>query len=216
MNDDWRLQIDPADESGNPGSLVERLHGGELEHELSEAFHDRVIVSRDGDTVLLYSATREQLESGRTVVEKLAEKHGWAIETELRRWHPDAEEWEDSEAPLPGTEAERAAEHEELIAAERRAVAEGGEPRFEVRVDLPSRRDAAHFEDLLRAEGLPAVRRWKYLVLGAADEESGRELAQRLQKEAPEGSTVTLEANERAAYEDRPSNPFAIFGGLGG
>jgi hypothetical protein len=216
MNDDWRLQIDPADESSDPGSLVERLHAGELEHQLSDAFHDRVIVSRDGDTLFLYSATREQIESARAAVEKLAEQHGWAIEVELRRWHPDSEEWEDPDKPLPASEAERAAEHEELIAAERQAVAEGGEPEFEIRVDLPSRRDAAHFEDRLRAEGLPAVRRWKYLVLGATDEDSGRELAKRLEEEAPAGSTVTLEANERAIYEDRPSNPFAIFGGLGG
>ncbi len=216
MNDDWRLQIDPADESGDPGSLVERLHAGELEHELSDAFHDRVIVSRDGDTVFLYAATREQVESAGAAVEKLAEQHGWGISADLRHWHPEAEEWEDPDKPLPSSEAERAAEHEELIAAERQAVAEGGEPQFEVRVDLPSHRDAARFEDVLRAEGLPAVRRWKYLVLGAADKESGRELAKRLEGEAPAGSTVTLEANERVLYEERPSNPFAIFGGLGG
>jgi hypothetical protein len=216
MNDDWRLQIDPAEGSGDAGSLVERLHAGELEHELSDAFHDRVIVSRDGDTVFLYAATREQIENVRAAVERLATKHGWAIAAELRRWHPEAEEWEDPDKPLPATDSERAAEHEELIAAERRAVAEGGEPQFEVRVDLPSHRDAVRFEDVLRAEGLPAVRRWKYLVLGAADEESGRELAKRLEEEAPAGSTVTLEANERVVYEDRPPNPFAIFGGLGG
>ena len=60
------------------------------------------------------------------------------------------------------------------------------------------------------------MRRWKYLVLGATDEESGRELAKRLEEEAPAGSVVTLETNEKVVYEDRPSNPFAIFGGLGG
>lgn len=216
MNDDWRLQIDPAAGGSDAGSMVERLNAGDLEHELSDSFHDRVIVSRDGDTVFLYAATREQLDSAGAAVEKLAGEHGWAIATELRRWHPDAEEWEDPDEPLPATDAERAAEREELIAAERQAVAEGGEPQFEVRVDLPSHRDAAHFEDLLRAEGLPAVRRWKYLVLGAADEESGKALAQRLEEEAPEGSTVTLEASAKVVYEDRPPNPFAIFGGLGG
>lgn len=216
MNDDWRLQIDPADGSGETGSLVERLNGGELEHELSDAFHDRVIVSRDGDTVFLYAATRKQIESARAAVEKLATEHGWTISIELRRWHPEAEEWEGPDAPLPASAAERAAEHEELIAAERRAVAEGGDPRFEVRVDLPSHGEAVRFEEMLRAEGLPAVRRWKYLVLGAADEESGAALARRLEEEAPAGSAVTLEASAKVAYEDRPSNPFAIFGGLGG
>ena len=61
-----------------------------------------------------------------------------------------------------------------------------------------------------------AVRRWKYLVLGAADEESGQALAKRLEEEAPEGSKVTLETSSKVVYEDRPPNPFAIFGGLGG
>ena len=108
------------------------------------------------------------------------------------------------------------AEHEELIAAERKRWPRGGEPQFEVRVDLPSHREAVRFDELLRAEGLPAVRRWKYLVVGAADEDSARELATRLEGEAPAGSTVTVEGSGKVVYDERPPNPFAMFGGLGG
>lgn len=147
---------------------------------------------------------------------KLAETHGWDLGAELTHWHPEAEEWEDPDLPLPAGDVAKLAEHKELIAAERRQLAETGEPEFEVRVDLPSHREAGRFAELLRAEGLPAVRRWRYLVVGAADEDSARELATRLEGEAPAGSKVTVEGSGRIAYAERPSNPFAVFGGLGG
>jgi hypothetical protein len=54
MNDDWRLQIDFVDE-GLADHLHDRLDAQELEHDLSSAFHDRVIVSRNGTTIFLYA-----------------------------------------------------------------------------------------------------------------------------------------------------------------
>ena len=64
MNDEWRLQIDVQGER-DAGSLTERLNAAELEHELSEAFHDRLIVSGDGPRVFVYAGTREQAERAR-------------------------------------------------------------------------------------------------------------------------------------------------------
>ncbi len=215
MNDEWRLQIDVQDQ-GHGESLTERLDAAELEHELSLAFHDRVIVSRDGPRVFVYAGTREQAEKASELIVRLGEKHGWAVAPELRHWHPAAEEWEDPDLPLPEGDAARVAEHEELIAAERREMAERGAPEFEVRVDLPSHRDAVRFDELLRAEGVPAVRRWKYLVVGAADEDSAKALAERLEGEAPVGSRVVVEGSGQVAWAERPPNPFAVFGGLGG
>ena len=57
MNDDWRLQIDAQDASQGE-SLVAQLDPEELEHELSDAFHDRLIVSRAESTVYVYAGTR--------------------------------------------------------------------------------------------------------------------------------------------------------------
>jgi len=215
MNDEWRLQIDVKGES-DAGSLTEKLDAAELEHELSEAFHDRLIVSGDGSRVFVYGGTREQVERARDLIAKLAERHAWTIETELRHWHPEAEEWEDPDLPLPAGDAAKVAEHEELIAAERKEFEESGAPEFEVRIDLPSHREAVDFAELLRAEGLPAVRRWKYLVVGAADEDSAKALATRIEAEAPSGSRVIVEGSGQVAYAERPANPFAVFGGLGG
>lgn len=62
MNDDWRLQID-MHEGGRAHALTERLDAEQLEHDMSAAFHDRVIVSRDGARVFFYAGTRGQAEA---------------------------------------------------------------------------------------------------------------------------------------------------------
>jgi hypothetical protein len=215
MNDDWRVQIDAADE-GEGILLVEGLEAAESEHGLGDEFHDRLILSREGARIFLYSGSREQAEAARVLIAEMAAKNAWDLDMDLKHWHPEAEEWEDADVPLPDSDAARAAEHQELVAAERKEVAAGAPPQYEVRVDLPSHRDTARFEDMLRAEGIPSVGRWKYLVVGAADEDTARALASRLEAEAPQGSTVTIEGSGKVVYDERPPNPFAIFGGLGG
>ncbi len=215
MNDDWRLQIDTAD-PGQALLLVEGLDGPGAGHTLGTAFHDRVIVSREEERVFLYAGTREQAEAAREEAAKVASENGWSPEINLSHWHPDAETWEDPDKPLPDDDAARAAEHAELVAAERKAVEAGAPPQYEVRVDLPSHRDTVHFDEMLEAEGLPAVRRWKYLVVGATDADSAQQLATRLEGEAPAGSKVTVEGGGEAVRDEQPPNPFAIFGGLGG
>ena len=215
MNDDWRLQIE-VQEASQGAALTEQLAAAELEHELSLAFDDRLIVSREGTGVFVYAGERDAAERARDLIAGLVATNGWKVEVELRHWHPEAERWEDPELPLPEGDAARLAEHQELIAAERGDAAASGEPEFEVRVDLPSHGDAARLAERLRAEGLPAVRRWKYLVVGAVDEDSAKALAARLESEAPAGSEVTAEGSGQVAWAERPANPFAIFGGLGG
>jgi hypothetical protein len=213
VNDDWRVQVDVA---GAGNKMVEYLDALGLEHDLGDAFGETVIVSREGDTVYLYAGSREQAEKAGAAAAAIAAENNWEARSELRRWHPQAERWEDPDAPLPASEAERGAEHAELVEAERAEVAAGATPQWEVRVDLPSHRDAHQLAQTLGAEGIPLVRRWRYLVVGAADEDTARALAARLEAEAPAGTELTVEGNERAVYEERPPNPFAIFGGLGG
>ncbi len=215
MNDEWRLQIEIEDDA-HATALGEHLAARELEHDLSSAFEDRVIVSRDGTRLFLYAGSREQIEAVRELVEKAAAENGWTIESRLRRWHPEAEDWENPDEALPGSESTVEDEHAARIASERGRSERTGEPEYEVRVDLPSHHDAVDFAKRLEAEGVPAVRRWKYLVVGATDEDSARELAVRLASEAPEGSEVKTEGSGQVAWSERPPNPFAIFGGLGG
>jgi hypothetical protein len=214
MNDDWRLQVDLDDpDSFNP--LVERLEARELEHDLEEAFHDRVIVSRNDDLLFLYAGTREQAERARTLLETLDLEHDWKLTIDLKRWHPAAEEWRDPDEPLPDDESERATERGRLMAAERRQAEEAGRFEFEVRIDLPSRHEAVRLAKRLEDEGLPVARRWSFILVGAYDEDEAKTLAERLRGEAPAGSEVAAEGTWGVAYAERSPNPFAVFGGLG-
>jgi len=215
VSDDWRLQIDSREDQ-DTSPLVERLDARELEHDLSKAFSDRVALTRDGSRVFLYAATRDQLEAARELIASLAKQHDWEIDTELRHWHPEAEKWEDPENPLPESAGARESEHEELSAAERESAQGHGYPEFEVRVEFPTHHDAVRFDRQLHGEGLPTARRWRYLVIGATDEDAANALAERLRSESPEGSQVKVEGTWKAALAERPTNPFAIFGGLGG
>jgi len=215
MSDDWRLRV-VLHESGAAHKLTEHLDSSELEHELERRSANRIVVSRDRDEVFCYADTREQVEGAEQLIRSVAADHGWELDTELRRWHPWAEQWEDPDKPMPETDEERAAEHRELIERERGEETAEGYAEFEVRVQCHSHRDAVALDRKLRAEGLPTVRRWKYLLIGASDEDSVKALAERLKLEAPEGSTVSAEGTRRAAFEEAPSNRWAIFGGLGG
>lgn len=196
--------------------MVERLEARELEDDLSDAFHDRIIVSRNGARIFLYAGSREQAEQARALLAALDEKHDWSLAMDLKRWHPEASSWRDPDEELPETAKAREAEHQALIAAERKQVEEQGYPEFEVRVDLPSRHEALRFAEELRKEGLPTVHRWKFLLVGATDEDNAKSIADRIQREAPPGSQVAVEGTWKAAYAERPPNPFAFFGGLGG
>jgi hypothetical protein len=213
VSDDWRLRIDLHD-AGASFKLTELLE--KSEPDLESDFDDRVAVSRDDTEVFAYTGTRALGERVEVLVRQLAGENGWRIHTDLKHWHPVAEEWEDPNTPLP-TGPAQAAEHAELIEREREETAERGYPEFEVRVELPSHRDAVKFVEKLDEEDLPYVQRWKYVLVGATDEDSAAALAQRLRLEAPPGSTVQVEGTWKAiraeaGYRTR----YAVFGGMGG
>ncbi len=215
MNDDWRVRTDLHVE-GVAHELLEHVEAIELQHDLSTSFDDRVVVSRDGAEVFCYAGTQEQAEGVERLIGSLAAEHGWQVESELRRWHPTAEDWEDPETPMPESEAERARERATLMQREREETERRGYPDFEVRVECASHHDAVELAERLHGEGVRTVRRSRYLLIGAADEDTANALAERLRGEVPDGNHISVEGTGRAAYESRPPNPFAIFGGLAG
>jgi hypothetical protein len=217
MDDDWRLQID-LDDDGNAGRLADHMRSAELEHELATDHGKQVIVSHEGETIYLYAGDREQLDLARAAIQTHLDAKGWKATFDLRHWHKVAEDWEDPDAPEPTTDAEKAAERERLMGTEDEEVAErGGLAEFEVRVEFPYHGEARRFAKKLADEGLEPVRRWRYMVVGAPDEDEANALAERIRAEAPADSKVTVEGSlGYALRKETPVNPFFFLGGLAG
>ncbi len=215
MSDDWRLRIHIRDPD-HAALMAEQMAAWAIQDELQAAFHDRVAISADGGELFCYTASREQAERVQEMIRSAAAEKGWNAEMELARWHPVAEEWEDPDKPLPASDTDLAAEHAELIKREREQAREQGYPDFEVRVSCRSRSDAIELAQRLRDEGIPSLRRWHYLLVGAPDEDAAKALAERIATESPPDAVVRTEATGPATNAVRPGNPFAVFGGIGG
>jgi hypothetical protein len=212
MAEDWRVRVTLEGEGSMPWS-ADRLEARELAQDVASELGDRVAVSRDGGDLFLYADTEAAARAAERVVRADLDEHGWSGTVELSRWHDDAEEWLPPDAPLPSTEADRAAEHARLVEEEDEETAAEGYAQWEVRVDLPSQREARRLAEALERDGAKPVRRWKYLFVGAPDEDAAREWADRIREEAPPGSNVTVEATFASVERH---NPFAIFGPAGG
>jgi hypothetical protein len=199
MADDWRIRIEVEEEEHARG-LLERL-GGELATEARELATElelrRLAVSRDGETVFVYAGSRAEAEQAHAVVVAELRAHGIeATTSRVEHWLEDEERWDD-EAP------EETWEEEEL---------ERGYAPWEVRVECSSRREASELAEQLESEGYRPVRRFRYLIVGAASKDDAEALAARLHGGVEAGGEVVWEAQPA----DRPSLPiFMIFGGLG-
>jgi hypothetical protein len=216
MSDDFRVRVTMRS-NAEVGHLAKQLEEGEIGQELARSSPaDRVAVSVDDHELFLYADTRGQADAAAAAVRDAATRAGWHAEVSLGRWHPDSEEWEDPDLPLPSSDADRAAEHAEVVSRERAESAAWGVPEYEVRLTCASHRETVELHERLRAEGLQSIRRWHYLLVGARDEDSARALADRLAAEAPAGTTVSVEASFAAVERETPFNPFVLFGGLGG
>ena len=217
MNDDWRLQIDFLAD-GLDDALLDRLDARELEDDLSEAYHDRVIVTRNETTVFLYAGDRTQAEAARKLVEEFARREEEEMTVDFRRWHPVAQNWQDAGLPLPVDDTTHAAEHRERIAAERKEVEEQGYPDYEVAVELSSDEEADEFADRYRAEGFPTVQRWRFVLIGVTDVDHAQATAERVRGEVPLDTPVVVHGtlrdleNTMGEFEDSSAtSPFAFF-----
>jgi hypothetical protein len=193
-DDDWRIRIEVEEEEHATG-LLDRL-GGDLDSEARELANElesrRLVVSRDGATVFVYASTRAEAESAHAVVEAQLRARGIEAQTSrVEHWLDEEDRWDDEP---PG----ETWEEEEL---------ERGYAPWEVRVECASRDEANELSARLESEGYKPERRFNYLIVGTATREDADALAARLHGEVEAGGQVVLEAE--------PSNPFAIFGGLG-
>jgi hypothetical protein len=192
--DDWRIRIELPDEEGARGFLDRLgLSKGDAEELADELRAHRLAVSRDGDTVFVYASSGMQAEQASRIVERELEDEGMTpTRFVTERWLHEEERWDD-EPEQPDVE-------EDML--------ERGYAPWEVRVELESLDEADKLADQLRAEGYDVSRTFKYVVAGTADRGQAVELAKRVHGHVEPGGELV--------YEVQPSNPFAVFGGLGG
>jgi hypothetical protein len=191
--EDWRVEVELDDEQ-HGYSLRERLRSLALDDDVRKRLGGRVIVSRDGSRLFLYAATEEQSREAERVVRELVAADELTAEFSTTRWHPVEQAWEDAAVQLPATSEEIAEERSRLEEAERQEAEREGSWDWHVRVELPTREDAVELAEKLHAEGNPVHRRWRYVTVNAATEESANELATRLGDELPDGSAVSVNA----------------------
>jgi hypothetical protein len=214
MADDWRVTID-FDDEGEGTQFAEWLAALEFEAEERKELGERVIVSRDGPRVFLYTDSEDRARAVYQTVSARIESEGLSAITSLEQWHPVEQAWKDGSVPMPRTDEELEAEHERLQQREAAESVEKGRSEWEVRVELASHEDTEALAERLESDGVPVVRRYTFLLAGAVNEDDARALAERLEREAPEGATIAVEPGGGLVWEVAPRNPFVVFGGLG-
>ena len=212
MSDDWRVHAALAEEVG-AHHLLKGLHEREIEQEVESQLPDRLPVTTNGPDVFVYAGDRAQAEQAAAVVTQILDGHGLSADISIACWHPEAEEWRPPDEGLPDTPEEQAAEHDIREAKEAEESSERG-PQWEVRIDLPSHREALEIADRLEAEGLTPLRRWTHVFISAATEDDAQALADRLRGELPPEATIIVEGTAADAW--RATHRFAILGGLAG
>src|SRR5436190_11482590 len=139
MSDEWRVEVHMQDE-GHGLTLGDRLRSLDLDDEARKRLGERVIVTRDGSRMFLYTGSEQTASEAERVAKDLAAEDGLDAKTKITRWHPDEEEWLDPSAPMPQSEAQRAAEHR---GQEERAAAATGRDEWEPRGGLDSLGDTS-------------------------------------------------------------------------
>jgi hypothetical protein len=191
--DDWRIRIELPDEEGAHG-VLERLHlaRGDAETLADELREQRLAVSRDENTIFVYAASSMQAEQASRVIERdLQDANLTPDRLVTEHWLAAEERWDD-DPQQPPTE-------EDLV---RRGYAP-----WEVRVECKTLGEARELEDELERDGYGVSRTFTYVIAGTETREQAVELARRIHGAVEPGGELV--------YEVQPSNPFAVFGGLG-
>jgi hypothetical protein len=205
--EDFRVEVELDDEAhGYP--LRERLRALSLDDEARERLGTDVVVSRDGSRLFAYTSTEEQASEAARVIRELVRDEELTADIRVTRWHPVAEEWRDASQPLPTTPADEEREYAEREAAEEQEARAEGEFDWRVVAVLPSRDAAGDLARRLLDEGLPAKRRWHYVMVGVVTEERADELAERLRDELGDSVDVWVHAD----IGDVVAGPFQFIG----
>lgn len=97
-DDEYRVEVD-IHESVH-GRLSERLRSLDLDDEVKERLGERVIVTRDGEKMYVYTQTPAGAAEAERVVGEVLAEEGLQGEMRRRRWNADDRFWQDADEPL--------------------------------------------------------------------------------------------------------------------
>jgi hypothetical protein len=130
--DEYRLEIDLH---GALHGLGDRLRSLDLDDDVAERLGDRVIVTRDGDRMYVYTQSAEAATEAKRIVHEILAEDELEVEIRRRRWNPSERFWQDADEPLSTAEEGRGPDY--ARDAEREGVPhplfvfiEGHEPEF--------------------------------------------------------------------------------------
>jgi hypothetical protein len=191
-SDDWRVTISVSGQA-QAGREQRPFSLHEVEEDIRRQVGRPIAVGADDRQIFLYAGTETAARDAERVACDVLAQHGIAAESALHRWHPIEEQWENPDVAMPQTEAERQAEHQRLEDTETAESLATGIAQWQVRVEFPSHRETVALARRLEDEGRAPVRRWKFLIVGASNEDDAWELAEQIRGEAPPDAMVRAE-----------------------
>jgi len=185
-DDDWRVTLSVS--QPQTGQALR-----ELEEDIRGQVGRDIGVGAGEAQIFLYAGTETAAGEAEQIARDVLARHGITAGSAVHRWHPIEERWETPDVPMPQTAAERQAEHERLVDAETAEALATGKAQWEVRVELGSHRQAVALGRKLEGEGRAIVRRWRFVLVGAGNEDEARELAGQIRQEVPADAAVKVE-----------------------
>lgn len=95
--DEFRLEIDLHDALHG---LTDRLRTLDVDDEVGERLGDRVIITRDGEKIYVYTSSPEAAAEAERVVAQVLAEDELQAEVRRRRWNPEQRFWQDADEPL--------------------------------------------------------------------------------------------------------------------
>jgi hypothetical protein len=189
---DWRVTISLPDQAH-----VEQARSSfskkEVEQDVRRRLGHSIVVGSGDSELFLYAGTEVAAGEAERAARDVLGQLGIDAEFTVHRWHPVEEEWRSPDVAMPRTEAEREAEHQRLEAAETAESTAAGAPQWQARAEFGSHREAVALARTLQGEGYAVVRRWKFLIVGASNEDEAQALAEHIRQEAPPDAQVRAE-----------------------
>ena len=184
MGDDWRVCIAFGDLPRQPKSDRQALIQScrlALIPALGSGLGDQVAVSSWDTQIFLYASSAESADEAAQVAREVLARHDVSAPVRTECWSPRDQEWRDvTDEPYADVAAEQQAEHEYLQEQQRERSVTSGSPAFQVRVEVPSRRDAVALAWHLAAQGWQVRPRRRSLIVWADCEDDAKGLVRAL------------------------------------